>query len=222
MSRSAVVYALVVALVTLVDVAKAIEGKCSACRGVGKSLADALRNDEKESEGKVVDMRGRLDSRGKRYGKKISYKESELRFEELLENVCADDGKVSELQFHEETARWRKPPNPVKKIRGARAKAMKAEIMGYCHRVIESAEDALREAVYQSTIDGSTVEEFLCRNVSKECDADVDFSLEEPKENELYTDDDGNPIDKKPDAESKKPAKKKKKRAKKKETENEL
>lgn len=171
--------------------ASAIDARCSACRGVGRSLAAALRADRESVDQKVVDMRGRLDSKGQRYGKRISYRESELRFEDLLEGVCKEDGEVGKLQLHEETSRWRKPPNPVKKILHARGKRMKDEILAYCHRVIESTEDALREAVYADTVDETSVEEFLCRRASKECDADVDFTLEEPKENELYTDENG-------------------------------
>ena len=96
-SRFALALALVVARAS--SIAEAIEAKCSACRAVGKSLAKALREDAESADGKVVDMRGRLDSRGRRYGKRISYKVSELRFVELLDGVCDErlerGGKVS-------------------------------------------------------------------------------------------------------------------------------
>lgn len=201
--------------------ASAIDARCSACRGVGRSLAAALRADRESVDQKVVDMRGRLDSKGQRYGKRISYRESELRFEELLEGVCKEDGEVGKLQLHEETNRWRTPPNPVKKIRQARGKRMKDEILAYCHRVIESTEDALREAVYADAVDETSVEEFLCRRASKECDADVDFTVEEPKENELYTDE-NDTVEVPPPSEKTKKTKKRKVRAKVKSSDKEL
>jgi hypothetical protein len=185
----ALALALVVARAS--SIAEAIEAKCSACRAVGKSLAKALREDAESADGKVVDMRGRLDSRGRRYGKRISYKVSELRFVELLDGVCESDSgsEVGKYQLHEETNRWRIPPNPVKKIRHARGKQMKNEILGYCHRVIEESEEALQAAVLEERLDAdSNVEEFLCRNVSKACDESVDFSEEEPTDNDFYYD----------------------------------
>jgi uncharacterized membrane protein len=183
----ALALALVVARAS--SIAEAIEAKCSACRAVGKSLAKALREDAESADGKVVDMRGRLDSRGRRYGKRISYKVSELRFVELLDGVCDKPSEVGKYQLHEETNRWRIPPNPVKKIRHARGKQMKTEILGYCHRVIEESEEALQAAVLEERLDAeSNVEEFLCRNVSKACDESVDFSEEEPKDNDFYDD----------------------------------
>jgi len=194
------------------NVARAIEGKCSACRAVGKSLARALREDAESADQKVVDMRGRLDSRGKRYGKRISYKMSELRFVELLESVCDN---VGEYQFHEETSRWRIPPNPVKKIRKERGKQMKKEIIGYCHRVIEESEETLQSAVYAEKIHDANVEEFLCRNVSATCDASVDFTVEEPKEDDFHHYEKAEREDEKTKEKAKSPKKKSKKSTKK-------
>jgi hypothetical protein len=203
----ALALALVVAHASSIE---AIEAKCSACRAVGKSLAKALREDAESADAKVVDMRGRLDSRGRRYGKRISYKVSELRFVELLDGVCeSDSSEVGKYQLHEETNRWRIPPNPVKKIRHARGKQMKTEILGYCHRVIEESEEALQAAVLEERLDAdSNVEEFLCRNVSKACDDSVDFSEEEPKDNDFYHDEEN---ESKRDEPPKKKAKKAKK-----------
>ena len=205
LARRALAFVLVAACA---NVARAIEGKCSACRAVGKSLARALREDAESADQKVVDMRGRLDSRGKRYGKRISYKTSELRFVEILESVCDDD--IGEYQFHEETNRWRIPPNPVKKIRKERGKQMKKEIIGYCHRVIEESEETLQSAVYDEKIDETNVEEFLCRNVSATCDASVDFTAEEPKENDYYHDEKAEQEDEKTKEKAKAPKSKKK------------
>ena len=55
--------------------------------------------------------------------------------------------------------------------------------------MIEESEEALQAAVLEERLDAeSNVEEFLCRNVSKACDESVDFSEEEPKDNDFYDD----------------------------------
>lgn len=161
--------------------AHAIEAKCSACRAVAKELSKKLSQDSESASQKVVDMRGRLDSTGKRYGKRISYKVSELRFIEILEGVCDDDdGSVKALQLDETRGIWRVPKrNSGEKILGARAKVMRADITGYCARLIEETEDALQSAVYEDKVDSGNVEEFLCRSASPECDDSVDFDEED-------------------------------------------
>ena len=171
--------------------AHAIEAKCSACRAVAKELSKKLSQDSESASQKVVDMRGRLDSTGKRYGKRISYKVSELRLIEILEGVCDDDdGSVKALQLDETRGIWRVPKrNSGEKILGARAKAMRADITGYCARLIEETEDALQSAVYEDRVDSGNVEEFLCRSASPECDDSVDFEDEETAE--VKTEDDG-------------------------------
>jgi len=174
--------------------AHAIEAKCSACRAVAKELSKKLSQDSESASQKVVDMRGRLDSTGKRYGKRISYKVSELRFIEILEGVCDDDdGSVKALQLDETRGIWRVPKrNSGEKILGARAKAMRADIIGYCARLIEETEDALQSAVYEDRVDSGNVEEFLCRSASPECDDSVNFDEEDAnEETEVKTEDDG-------------------------------
>jgi len=197
--------------------ANAIEGKCSACRAVAKELSKKLSQDSEHASQKVVDMRGRLDSSGKRYGKRISYKVSELRFIEILEGVCDDDaGSVKTLQLDEARGIWRVPKrNSGQKIIGPRAKAMRADITGYCARLIEETEDALQSAVYEDRVDSGNVEEFLCRTVSPECDDSVDFTEEDEntiEENEAKTEDDGDDDSAKEEDVAVKPKKQKKKK----------
>ena len=45
----------------------AIAGKCSACKAVSAELQEALNKENKQRN--HIDMRGRLDSKGQRYGK---------------------------------------------------------------------------------------------------------------------------------------------------------
>lgn len=163
----------------------AIDHKCSACRAVGRELSKTLRNEANATEGKVVDMRGRLDSKGQRYGKKISYKVSELRFIELLEGVC--DGDVKKYRVLDEDAGWFLPRSELErtkvKMKGKlRLGQMKSEIVEYCNRVIEEAEDNLKSGIYDESVNSTNVERFLCRDTVKVCGDDVDFAPKEEVE----------------------------------------
>jgi hypothetical protein len=166
----------------------AIDHKCSACRAVGRELSKTMLLEASASEGKVVDMRGRLDSKGQRYGKKISYKVSELRFIELLEDVC--DGEVKRYRVLNEDDGWFLPQselekNKVKMKGKLRVDTMKSEIVQYCNRVIEEAEEDLKSGIYDESVNSTNVEAFLCRDTVKACDINVDFTpkdevIEEP------------------------------------------
>ena len=115
--------ALVLALSALVALARgpigslAIESKCTACAAVAAELGGAL---EAERPRNHLDLRGRLDSKGQRYGKLIDYKVSELRFVELLENLCEDVASG----YGYSVGVWRKGSKP----KGAQGKAMRAEL----------------------------------------------------------------------------------------------
>jgi hypothetical protein len=64
-----------VSLCVLPTPCTAVEAKCSACEAVAASLTEAL---EQERPRNHLDMRGRLDSKGNRYGKMIDYKAGPL------------------------------------------------------------------------------------------------------------------------------------------------
>ena len=132
----------------------AIDAKCSACAAVATQLQSAL---EAERPRNHLDMRGRLDSKGVRYGKLIDYKVSELRFVELLENLCDDVGD----KFGFRDGSW----TAGAKSAGSRAerKALRKELEGYCHRLVEAQEEALQEALYAGTLENESVEELMCR-----------------------------------------------------------
>ena len=132
----------------------AIDAKCSACAAVATQLQSAL---EAERPRNHLDMRGRLDSKGVRYGKLIDYKVSELRFVELLENLCDDVGD----KFGFRDGSW----TAGAKSAGSRAerKALRKELEGYCHRLVEAQEEHLQEALYAGTLENENVEELMCR-----------------------------------------------------------
>ena len=88
----AVLLALAGLLLTAPTAIDAIDAKCSACAAVAGQLQTAL---EAEKPRNHVDLRGRLDSKGVRYGKLIPYDVSEQRFTELMEGVCEGLGRYT-------------------------------------------------------------------------------------------------------------------------------
>ena len=81
--------ALVLILVTttkFVTYVEAIEHKCSANVIIAEKLWSKL---EVENKGlKELDLTHRLDSKGERLGGKIDYRDSEIRYLELMEDIC--------------------------------------------------------------------------------------------------------------------------------------
>jgi hypothetical protein len=146
--------ALLAGIAALLQPVYAIDAKCSACVAVATQLQSAL---EAERPRNHLDMRGRLDSKGVRYGKLIDYKVSELRFVELLENLCDDVGD----KFGFRDGSW----TAGAKSAGSRAerKALRKELEGYCHRLVEAQEEHLQEALYAGTLENESVEELMCR-----------------------------------------------------------
>jgi protein canopy 1/2 len=63
--------------------------KCEACEAVVDELDSVLRAEASSVEGRMgIEVGGRLDSKGKRQGKVISYEMSEMRAMEVLESLC--------------------------------------------------------------------------------------------------------------------------------------
>lgn len=60
-----------VALLAVSVQSASIESKCSACKAIGDELQYRIKNEKPRNH---IDMRGRLDSKGNRYGKVIDYK----------------------------------------------------------------------------------------------------------------------------------------------------
>ena len=148
-------------IASIATLTSAIDAKCSACVAVATSLQNAL---EAERPRNHLDMRGRLDSKGVRYGKLINYKVSELRFVELLEGLCDEVGDRFGLQG----GQWKKGKSDGKL---PERKALRKELEGYCHRVVEEQEELLQEALYTKKFENESVEELICRTYApKDCD----------------------------------------------------
>lgn len=81
-------------LLLIAGPALAIDEACSACMAVASELQRRL---DAETPRNHLDLRHRLDKHGKRYGKVIAYKLSELRAVELLDDLCARAGEAHAL-----------------------------------------------------------------------------------------------------------------------------
>eukprot|EP01043_Picozoa_sp_COSAG02_P090528 COSAG02_NODE_27364_length_611_cov_1.248047_1_plen_85_part_10 len=69
--------------------ATAIVSQCSACEAVAEVLQKRI-DAESDLRSLDVDLKGRIDPNGKRIGKRIPYKLSEMRVFDLLEDLCGD------------------------------------------------------------------------------------------------------------------------------------
>ena len=174
----AVLLALAGLLLTAPTAIDAIDAKCSACAAVAGQLQTAL---EAEKPRNHVDLRGRLDSKGVRYGKLIPYDVSEQRFTELMEGVCEGLGRYT-LRTVKPTegpsagtdvTRWedigRVAKNP-------RAKTLRDELNVYCHRIVEKQEEHLQKALYAKELNSTNVAEKMCIQFSGECEHREDLA----------------------------------------------
>ena len=204
-------------LLTAPAAIEAIEAKCSACAAVAGRLQTAL---EAEKPRNHVDLRGRLDSKGVRYGKLIPYDVSEQRFTELMEDVCG--GSLGQYQLKrvklrdgpedgdgiKVTQRWE---NIGRVSKNPQAKTMRDELNDYCHRIVEKQEEVLQKALYAKELNSTNVAEKMCIQFGAECeDGDDLASAQSPavKEAKLEKDKDVKSSGKKKKGAKKKGAKK--------------
>lgn len=158
-------------LLFFIKSADAIAAKCSACKAVSAELQEALNNENKQRN--HIDMRGRLDSKGQRYGKLIPYSVSEQRYLELVEDFC-EKSRVPDYQLsladasrNETEDSWYKAPRGT--VRGAQAKTEQREIQSYCERVLEEVEEELQTLLYEEKLNETNVEQYVCYELSPQC-----------------------------------------------------
>ena len=77
--------ALIAAALLFAGSARAIENKCSACRQIARRLHESSTDDKPRN---ALDMRSRLNSEGRREGRMIAYRESELAVHEVVDELC--------------------------------------------------------------------------------------------------------------------------------------
>ena len=185
--RQRVAQGLVLVLFSLhscIKPAHSIAGKCSACKAVATELQDALNKENKQRN--HIDMRGRLDSKGQRYGKLIPYSVSEQRYLELVEDFC-EKSRVPDYQLsaadasrNETEDSWYKAPRGT--VRGAQAKTEQKEIQTYCERVMEEVEEELQTLLYEEKLNETNVEQYVCYELSPQCISKAEWKKNKKKD----------------------------------------
>lgn len=152
----------------------AIENKCGACIVVAKELMLVLADERLRNH---LDMRNRLNSEGKREGRMIDYRVSELRAVEILDGFCKKMDKYALLEMDDSKRRlwstWRNyapraNTDTKKLIREEQGK----EIKRWCERLLEDKEDEITAALLSGELNvESDASSILCTRVSSSCKA---------------------------------------------------
>eukprot|EP01024_Parvocaulis_polyphysoides_P020285 TRINITY_DN19425_c0_g1_i2.p1 TRINITY_DN19425_c0_g1~~TRINITY_DN19425_c0_g1_i2.p1 ORF type:complete len:180 (+),score=10.40 TRINITY_DN19425_c0_g1_i2:61-600(+) len=152
----------------------AIEHPCSACSAVAQRL-------DQERPRNHLDFRHRLDSEGKRYGKMVEYRMSELRVYELLEDLCHHLSNftlglvnvTSATEIFEEW-QWVKIKGEGKLdisrdklVNKREQKERGRQLETYCGRILHDHEDSISEAFQKDQVDD--VQQFLCTELMGTC-----------------------------------------------------
>eukprot|EP00892_Ulva_mutabilis_P005253 jgi/Ulvmu1/309/UM001_0313.1 len=190
-------YALVLLVITIcwlspvsLAVASPVFQKCEACRIVADAFLGRLSSERVRNH---LDMRHRLDKDGKRYGKVIDYKVSELRASEILDDLCEDmshygmtkaaapetDGADAAGQAVAEWTWLLKGADSygdLEKLTGEPAKQMSKRLKNYCYGVIERTEDSLAKYLASESDHHEGLDEFLCERLVGHCEGSQDGS----------------------------------------------
>ncbi|KAG1679827.1 hypothetical protein FOA52_012740 [Chlamydomonas sp. UWO 241] len=125
-------------------------------------------------------MRHRLDKHGKRYGRVIDYKSSELRVVELLQGLCEDLGASLYTVNISASGRttnvwWRyKEPADVTsngtRLTGDKENARAKELRLFCGSIIEEYDEQIEGAIMGGKFDApGSVSPALCQEMLKVC-----------------------------------------------------
>lgn len=160
-----------------------------ACSAVSTELSTRLL---KEKPRNHLDMRHRLDSEGKRYGKTIDYKFSELRVVELLDGICdaiseyelagvashpAADSKMTWQWLHPKGKR----PSTSTRVEKPQLKQQQRRLQNYCAQLIDKSEDSLSAALQQG-LSSADLQNLLCMELNKDCQT---MTVQNPRHTEL-------------------------------------
>ncbi|PRW59238.1 canopy-1 [Chlorella sorokiniana] len=143
--------------------------RCSACRAVAEELIARLDAEQPRNH---IDLQHRVGPDGKRWGKVIEYKISELRVIHLLEDLC--DGMDSyEIASDAAGQRWARSDS----LDGSAGlvtsekprKEQRRQLGNFCHDVIERHEDALSLALRNGEVSSDNASDFLCVKAASLC-----------------------------------------------------
>ena len=129
-----------------------IDEKCSACNAIVYELDRALRFEIKGQSAIVV---GRLDSRGKRVGRKTNYEVSELRVIEVMERLCPQMQHYGKTKMDDGSEKWQRVNyaegdvviDGTMTLGGAQGHTQGQELKVWCDAMVEKHEEQFEEAI---------------------------------------------------------------------------
>ncbi|CAI5467518.1 unnamed protein product [Closterium sp. Yama58-4] len=150
--------------------ARAIENKCSACVAISKELLLILSEERPRNH---LDMRNRLNSEGKREGKLIDYRVSELRAVEILDGLCKKMDKYSVVTKDERRV-WSSHRDYSRSANTDRKKLIREEqgkeIKRWCDRLLEEYEDDITAQLRAGDLNmDADVPALLCARITRSC-----------------------------------------------------
>lgn len=153
---------------------KGIVSQCSACEAVAEVLQKRI-DAESDLRSLDVDLKGRIDPTGKRIGKRIPYKLSELRVFDLLEDLCSDVKAGYQLTPRKPktwaSTAWMDEAKRTAWNTDARLQHQHTQIGNYCDQLLDENDEALTVALQAAAADDAAVivKQLLCRQVTKQC-----------------------------------------------------
>eukprot|EP01023_Acetabularia_acetabulum_P039275 TRINITY_DN3774_c0_g1_i1.p2 TRINITY_DN3774_c0_g1~~TRINITY_DN3774_c0_g1_i1.p2 ORF type:complete len:183 (+),score=23.29 TRINITY_DN3774_c0_g1_i1:183-731(+) len=164
-------------LIVLPLLGATIEHPCSACLAIANVLQQRL---DEERPRNHLDFRHRLDSEGKRYGKMVEYRMSELRVYELLEDLCHQLSNFTlglvnvSTQSEQEEWQWVKIKgegkldiSKDKLVNRREQKERGRQLEAYCGRILTDHEESISQALQKDEVE--EVGQFLCADLMGSC-----------------------------------------------------
>jgi hypothetical protein len=154
--------------------ATAIVSQCSACEAVAEVLQKRI-DAESDLRSLDVDLKGRIDPNGKRIGKRIPYKLSEMRVFDLLEDLCGDVKDGYQLTPRKPktwaSTAWMDKTKQNAWKNDARLQHQHTQIGSYCDQLLDENDEDLTVALQAAAADedGVAAKQLLCRHVTEEC-----------------------------------------------------
>ncbi|KAL3138203.1 hypothetical protein ABBQ38_005425 [Trebouxia sp. C0009 RCD-2024] len=167
-ATSRVVVTLFVCCLFGLQEAAAVESdRCMACSAVSSELSSRLLREKPRNH---LDMRHRLDSEGKRYGKTIDYKFSELRILEILDGICDTVSEYELAGVHTDhtagsQSTWQWLPPKSKRLSNStrlgkpQLKQQQRRLQNDCARLIDKAEDDLTTALQKGSSSSGSLDD---------------------------------------------------------------
>ena len=151
-----------------------IVSQCTACEAVAEVLQKRI-DAESDLRSLDVDLKGRIDPSGKRIGKRIPYKLSEMRVFDLLEDLCSDVKDGYQLTPRKPktwaSTAWMEETKRTAWKRDAKLQHQHTQIGNYCDQLLDEHDEDLTSALQAAAADEDevVVKQLLCRKVTKEC-----------------------------------------------------